>query len=153
MGDYINQSDILKRVKGEQPLKRITRASGNLDVDFITTAITDAEDAINEFAKDTQGFPWTTVPSKAVGVAVDIAIYYLQTRAWPGSPIPLAIAEAYRQAKLSLQELRDGDSNWVEGVSPAKQNVSKVFVSLPGDEPQTFPDARQARYGRLKKIF
>lgn len=147
---YITQTDLEKRW-GANELQRIT-GDNPLDEGKIAEAIADAERDIDTFARDTEGYPWTTTPAQAVSVAAGLAYWYLYSRGRFKGAIPLSVRDDYNLLKAELLGLRKGEVSWISGITPAQQALSQVFISLPGDEPE-HDDVREARYGKLRRIL
>lgn len=147
---YLTLAELKTRLS-EDELKRLTR-SDPLDEDKVNAALADATSAIDEFAVGTEGYPWATVPSQALDCCFAITQCYLHQRSWPGTPIPLHISEPYNRAKMQLKDLRDKKITWVLTNAPEIANKSNAFISMPNDEP-TYDSPRQARLGKLRKIF
>jgi phage gp36-like protein len=147
---YLTLAELQTRMTAAE-LKRLTRTDP-LDEPLVNAALDDASSAIDEFAAGTFGYPWAVVPTNAKDCCFDIVKYYLHQRAWPGTPSPLHISEPYNQAKAKLRELRDKKITWVNTNAPEIANKSSAFVSMPNDEP-TYDSPRQARLGKLRKIF
>lgn len=143
--------DELKTRMTEAELKRLTRTDP-LNEPFINAALDDASSAIDEFAAGTIEYPWAVVPTQAKDCCLAIVKYYLHSRAWPATPIPLHISEPYTQAKTQLKALRDKGITWVSTNAPEIANKSSAFVSMPNDEP-VYNSPRQARLGKLRKIL
>ncbi len=128
---YITQTDIEAKVKGSAILLRIIRSTSfdATALAAIAEAIAESDGIVNTYAEGTAGYPWTVVPQQAKTCSLALCIERLY-QAWP---IPGNVKDEANAAREMLFALLEGETTWVIGNTPAKQNLSHVFVYLPGD--------------------
>jgi hypothetical protein len=130
---YVTQAELSARVGGDGQLALIASTKGTLDaaaVNAITNAITDVSADIDARIAGLGVDVVSSIPAKLKAIAIPLVIAMLFKRIW--QIVPAAYATEAEQASADLEELQAGDFT-VNGATPAKQNVSQVFVYLPGD--------------------
>ena len=118
---YCTQSDLLKRIS-ETKLIQLTddEDAGIIDTDVIAQAIIDADAEIDGYCGKRYTVPFTTVPAIILKFSVDIAIYNL-----------------YGRRKGAPTDRQDRYDNAIKFLT----NVSKGFISLGEDDPDSTPAA------------
>jgi hypothetical protein len=129
---YLTEAQLSARVGGDDQLALIASMSGTLDATAsatIAAAIADVSADIDAKIAGL-GVDVSTIPAKLLAIAADLVHAVVYARVWGGLPDDLEKVAA--QARADLEALQAGDFT-VDSSTPAKQNVSKVFVYLPGD--------------------
>lgn len=132
---YSTQADIEDAVGGLAELKRILRTS-TVSSAVLDEQIAAADAMIDAFARGTEGHPWSPVPEAVKQASIDLAVAKIYERIWSATQIPQGVRDAYARALDWLRDLAAGRVSVVEGQTPAAQQVGRVSVYLPGDEPR-----------------
>lgn len=140
----ITQAELEDYVTTAELKRASDKTNTAINVALVENAIEMASSTILKFAQGTPGYPWSETPQEAKTICMQLAIYYVFQGNW--GFVPPDRKEGFKEAMAELQELKNGNTSWVDGQVPAVQNRSEVFYTNSIDKPREGAPVRARRY-------
>ena len=126
-------------------LQRLSdKANAAINAAMVANAIDMATSTVLKYAQGTPGYPWVTTPPEAKTCAIRLAAAEVMRGLW--GFVALDRKEGAAMALAQLKELADGKTSWVEGQTPAAQNIGTVFSTNSVEAPRQGAPRRARRF-------